>query len=134
MIKFQVIGNVGKDASVNTVNGKSVINFTVAHTQKWKDQSGISHEKTRWIDCAIWRESTAIAQYIKKGDRVYVEGVPDVKLFDRNDGTKGVGQILTVTDIVLLGGKRDGNNTAENQQQNTMANNSITQDPGDLPF
>ncbi|MEN9701623.1 MAG: hypothetical protein RIR55_949, partial [Bacteroidota bacterium] len=27
MIKLQVIGNLGKDAQVNNVNGKSVINF-----------------------------------------------------------------------------------------------------------
>ena len=34
MIKLQVIGNLGKDCIVNTVNGKTVINFNVAHTEK----------------------------------------------------------------------------------------------------
>ena len=37
MIKLQVIGNLGKDAVVNNVNGKSVINFNVAHTERFKD-------------------------------------------------------------------------------------------------
>ncbi|MBD0352663.1 MAG: single-stranded DNA-binding protein, partial [Flavisolibacter sp.] len=40
MIKMQVIGNLGKDCVVNNVNGKSVINFTVAHTEKYKDSQG----------------------------------------------------------------------------------------------
>jgi len=40
MIKLQVIGNLGKDCVVNTVNGKNVINFSVAHTEKYKDAQG----------------------------------------------------------------------------------------------
>ena len=34
MIKMQVIGNLGKDCLVNNVNGRTVINFCVAHTEK----------------------------------------------------------------------------------------------------
>ena len=40
MIKLQIIGNLGKDCVVNTVNGKNVINFTVAHTEKYSDSPG----------------------------------------------------------------------------------------------
>ena len=50
MIKMQVIGNLGKDCVVNTVNGKNVINFTVAHTEKYKDSQGNMQEKTTWVD------------------------------------------------------------------------------------
>ena len=46
MIKLQVIGNLGKDCITNTVNGKSVINFSVAHTEKFRDSSGQQKEKT----------------------------------------------------------------------------------------
>ncbi|MEJ0102238.1 MAG: single-stranded DNA-binding protein [Bacteroidota bacterium] len=45
MIKMQVIGNLGKDCVVNTVNGKNVINFTVAHTEKYRDSQGNNQEK-----------------------------------------------------------------------------------------
>ncbi len=41
MIKLLVIGNLGKDAVLNNVNGKNVINFTVAHTEKYKDAQGV---------------------------------------------------------------------------------------------
>ena len=46
MIKMQVIGRLGKDCVVNTVNGKNVINFTVAHSEKYKDSQGALQEKT----------------------------------------------------------------------------------------
>ena len=40
MIKMQVIGNLGKDCVTNLVNGKNVINFNVAHTEKFRDANG----------------------------------------------------------------------------------------------
>ena len=81
MIKMQVIGNLGKDCVVNTVNGKNVINFTVAHTEKYKDSQGNNQEKTTWVDCAYWTDRTAMSPYLTKGKQVYVEGTPEVKKF-----------------------------------------------------
>ncbi len=37
---MQVIGNLGKDCVTNLVNGKNVINFNVAHTEKFRDATG----------------------------------------------------------------------------------------------
>ena len=48
MIKLQVIGNLGKDALVNNVNGKTVINFNVAHTERFKDAQGNQKDRTTW--------------------------------------------------------------------------------------
>ena len=76
MIKLQAIGHLGKDCVVNTVNGKSVINFTVAHSEKFKDASGVQKDRTIWVDCAYWTDRTAVAPYLKKGTQVYVEGNP----------------------------------------------------------
>ena len=61
MIKLQVIGNLGKDCVTNTVNGKNVINFNVAHTEKFKDAQGNQKDKTIWVDCAYWTDRTGIA-------------------------------------------------------------------------
>jgi len=47
MIKLQVIGNLGKDAVVNNVNGKSVINFNVAHTENTRMRKG--YKKTEQL-------------------------------------------------------------------------------------
>lgn len=103
MLKTLAIGHLGKDAIINQVNGKNVINFTVAHSEKWKDAQGTQHEKTTWVDCSYWTDRTAIAPYLKKGTQVFVEGTPDVRSFTRNDGTAGAALALRVSQIQLLG-------------------------------
>lgn len=145
MIKMQIIGNLGKDCVVNTVNGKNVINFTVAHTEKYKDSQGIQQEKTTWVDCAYWTDRTALAQYLTKGKQVYVEGQPEARSFQRNDGTPGSSLSLRVRDVQLLGGRADGGGvpsmSTSASASNTGAPNSsipsaneISEPIDDLPF
>ena len=107
MIKLQVIGNLGKDCIVNTVNGKNVINFTVAHTEKYRDSQGNNQERTTWVDCAYWTDRTGISPYLTKGKQVFVEGTPEVRTFTRNDGTAGASLSLRVREVQLLGGRGD---------------------------
>ena len=107
MIKLQAIGHLGKDCVVNTVNGKSVINFTVAHSEKFKDASGVQKDRTIWVDCAYWTDRTAVAPYLKKGTQVYVEGNPDVRAYTTSDGRQGASLMLRVFSVQLLGTKPD---------------------------
>jgi single-strand DNA-binding protein len=104
MIKLQVIGNLGKDCVTNTVNGKSVINFNVAHTEKYRDATGQQKERTIWVDCAYWTDRTAIAPYLRKGTQVFVEGSPEVRTYTKNDGSFGASLSLRVLNVQLLGG------------------------------
>lgn len=144
MIKMQVIGNLGKDCVVNTVNGKNVINFTVAHTEKYRDSQGNNQEKTTWVDCAYWTDRTAVAPYLVKGTQVFVEGAPEVRSFQRNDGTAGASLSLRVREVQLLGRKGEGSamggggNSDYGQQQSPQGmsapasmNNEMSDD---LPF
>ncbi len=108
MLKMQIIGNLGKDCTVNAVNGKNVINFTVAHTEKFKDSQGNNQERTTWVDCAWWTDRTAISQYLTKGKQVFAEGTPEVRSFTRNDGSAGASLSLRVREVQLLGGKGEG--------------------------
>lgn len=118
MIKLFLIGHLGKDATVNVVNGNKVINFTVAHTDKYKDNQGANVEKTTWVDCSYWTDKTAIAPYLLKGTQVFIEGTPEARLFQRNDGTSGVSQTCRVHQIQLIGSKREGNNQGGNRPLN----------------
>lgn len=104
MIKLQVIGNLGKDCVMNNVNGKSVINFSVAHTEKFRDATGNMKDRTIWVECAYWTDRTGIAPYLKKGTSVYVEGNPDVRTYQTNDGRQGASLSLRVVSVQLLGG------------------------------
>ena len=105
MIKLQVIGNLGKDCMVNSVNGKSVMNFNVAHTEKYKNSSGVLQEKTIWVECAYWTERTGISSYLKKGTQVYVEGTPEVRTYTTQDGRHGASLSIRVQNVQLLGNK-----------------------------
>lgn len=122
MIKLQVIGNLGKDCLTNSVNGKSVINFNVAHTEKFKDSQGQVKEKTTWVECAYWTDRTAVAQYLRRGTQVFVEGTPEVRHYTKNDGTQGASLSLRVSMVQLLGQKAD-NPGAAPQSGNGSYNN-----------
>ena len=144
MIKMQVIGNLGKDCVVNTVNEKNVINFTLAHTEKYRDSQGNNQEKTTWVDCAYWTDRTAIAPYLQKGQQVFVEGQPEVRSYTRNDGTAGASLSLRVREVQLLGRKGDNNTSGSPASENASFNNSRQETPAaasvnedvadDLPF
>ncbi len=145
MIKMQIIGRLGKDCTVNTVNGKNVINFTVAHSEKYKDSQGTLQEKTIWVDCAYWTDRTAISPYLTKGTQVFVEGSPEARSFQRNDGTPGASLSLRVREVQLLGSKNDNNSGGNSYQSsnatsamggnsNVPSANDITEPVDDLPF
>ncbi len=107
MIKMQVIGNLGRDATNNVVSGKNVMNFTVAHTEKYRDSKGEQKDRTIWVDCSYWTDRTGILPFLIKGTQVYVEGAPDLRQYTRNDGTPGASLTLRVFNIQLLGNKGD---------------------------
>jgi len=140
MLKLQIIGNLGKDCVVNTVNGKNVINFTVAHTEKFRDSQGTNQERTTWVDCAYWTDKTAISPYLTKGKQVFVEGNPEVKTFTRQDGTPGASLTLRVRDIQLLGGRSDAGGPPAMSAEASSSKSSIpnpadiTEPVDDLPF
>ena len=146
MVKLQVIGNLGKDCVVNNVNGKSVINFSVAHTEKYKDAQGQQIDKTLWVECAYWTDRTGIAPYLKKGTQVYAEGTPDIRTYTTNDGRPGTSLSLRISSVQLLGSRNDGQGGADgstyqsghqSHSSSTPASstaNDLSEPLDDLPF
>lgn len=140
MNKLIVIGRVGKDAEVKQVGGKSVINFSVASSETWKDKEGNKQERTTWFDAAIWREQTAIAQYITKGTQVYLEGTVNARAFmDKENQPKG-SIVVNVQNIQLLSTKQEVSNqpitsTQAQAPSSKPSQTFVTSEPlDDLPF
>ncbi|MCX6314953.1 MAG: single-stranded DNA-binding protein [Sphingobacteriales bacterium] len=104
MIKLQIIGNLGKDCIVKEVNGKNVINFSVAHTERFKDAQGNQKERTTWVECAYWTDRTAVAQYLTKGRTVYAEGSPEADAYTNKEGQVSSTLRMRVQTVQLLGG------------------------------
>lgn len=146
MIRLQVIGNLGKDCTVNTVNGKGVINFSVAHTEKWRDANGDQKEKTTWVECAYWTDKQGIVPYLKKGTTVYVEGTPDARGYLTSDNKPGAALQIRVSSVQLIGGRAtsDGTNSNSGGYQSNAGNQyastpnisaaDISEPLDDLPF
>ncbi|HPH84520.1 MAG TPA: single-stranded DNA-binding protein [Ferruginibacter sp.] len=107
MIKLQIVGNLGKDCILKEVNGKNVINFSVAHTERYKDSKGEQKERTTWVECAYWTDRTAVAQYLTKGKMVYAEGSPEADGYTNKEGQVAATLRMRVQSIQLLGGKDD---------------------------
>ena len=143
MIKLQIVGNLGKDCILNEVNGKNVINFNVAHTEKFKDGQGNAKEKTTWVNCAYWTDRTAVAQYLKKGKQVYVEGWPEAEAYTNKDNQAAATLRMRVRDLQLLGGNTDGGQDNSYQQSSSSSSSSnnrtgatadMEEPADDLPF
>ncbi len=121
MVKLQIVGNLGKDCIVKEVNGKNVINFSVAHTERFKDAQGNQKEKTTWVECAYWTDRTAISPYLLKGQMVYAEGAPEAEGYTNKEGNVAATLRMRVQNIQLLGGKND-NQGGQPQQQSGYSN------------
>jgi single-strand DNA-binding protein len=104
MIKLQIIGNLGADCIQKEINGKTVINFNVAHSEKFKDAQGNLKERTTWVNCAYWTDRTAVAQYLTKGRTVYAEGSPEADAYLNKDNQPAATLRMRVLNVQLLGG------------------------------
>lgn len=89
MLQIQTIGYVGNNAKTQEYDGKKVVNFSVAHTEKIKLKNGQEQEKTTWIDCSYWT-STNVAEFIKKGTQLFILGQMFVSMYDKPSGEKEV--------------------------------------------
>lgn len=126
MIKLQVIGNLGKDCIVKEINGKNVINFSVAHTERYKDSQGNQKERTTWVECAYWTDRTAVSQYLTKGRTVYAEGAPEADAYTNKEGQAAATLRMRVQTVQLLGG---GNNENQGANAGNVSYNTNTARP-----
>lgn len=135
MLKAEIIGHLGNDCIVNNVNGKTVVNFSVAHSEKWVTAQGEQKERTVWVSCSYWSEKTNVANYLKRGTQVYVEGIPDVKLYKDRQGDMIPQLTLRVQSIQLLGGGNQEQKPQSKPAATVMDGNTTEFDAtSDLPF
>jgi len=124
MIKLQIVGNLGKDCIVKEVNGKNVINFSVAHTERYKDSQGNQKERTTWVECAYWTDRTTVSQYLTRGKMVYAEGTPEADAYMNKENQAAATLRMRVQSLQLLGG-----NTENSGNQGNMTNAGSTYAP-----
>jgi single-strand DNA-binding protein len=112
--KATLIGNVGSDPEVrSTANGGRVATFSLATSAVWNDQSGTRQEKTEWHRCVAWNQgkqtlADVVERYVKKGEKVYVEGEIQYRQWQDKDGQTRYTTEIKVRELLLLGGRGGG--------------------------
>jgi len=113
--KVILVGNLGKDPELKyTPQGTPVAKFTLATGDRFKDKEGNWQDRTEWHNVTAWSRTAEIAnEYLKKGSRVYLEGSLRTHSWDdKQTGQKKYMTEIVVNDLVLLGGRGEGGESA----------------------
>lgn len=101
--KIILVGNVGRDPEVQTTsNGHKVAHFSLATSRRIPKENGFE-ERTEWHRLTIWDRLAEIAEeYVRKGDRLYVEGRMQYDSYERDGVTIPTAEV-NVRELVMLG-------------------------------
>jgi single-strand DNA-binding protein len=110
--KVILVGNLGKDPEVKyTPQGTPVAKITIATGDRYKDKDGNWQDRpTEWHNVVLWQRMAEIAgQYLKKGNKVYIEGRLQTHSWDdKQTGQKKYMTEIIANDLVLMGGRGEG--------------------------
>jgi len=111
--KAFVIGNLTRDPELKSLpSGVPVTNFAVATSRVWKNKDGQRQEDTQYHNVVVFGpQARNVAQYLRKGSNVLVEGRMQTRSWDATDGQKKY-RMEIVADTVQFGPKRDGAGTS----------------------
>lgn len=127
MATITVLGKLGKDVEVKSVNGTTLAKFSIAENVGFGDK-----QVTIWYDVSLWgkQAESKLIDYLNKGTQVHISG----EFSQREYNGKQYNEIR-VYDLKLCGGKQE----AQPQQQSsytpkqpTYAKNPQAQPPADL--
>lgn len=106
--KVTLIGNLGQDPEVRyTANGSAVANVSIATAESWKDrESGDLQERTEWHRVVFFsRLAEIVAEYLKKGSQVYIEGRLQTRKWQDRDGNDKYTTEIVANEMQMLGGR-----------------------------
>jgi single-strand DNA-binding protein len=109
--KVILIGNLGNDPDVRyTASGAAVANVSVATTEVWRDkESGEQQERTEWHRVVFFgRLAEIVAEYLKKGSQVYVEGRLQTRKWQDKEGADRYTTEIVANEMQMLGGRGGG--------------------------
>jgi single-strand DNA-binding protein len=132
--KAMLIGNLGRDPEIRfTPDGSPVATFSLATGEVWTDKSGTRQERTEWHNIVAWNKLADLAKrYLTKGRQVYIEGRIRTREWDDREGNKRRTTEIIATQMVLLGSRQQGSETAAAPPQPVQRSTpEMEQGPGD---
>lgn len=89
--KAFLYGNITRDPELKSLpSGIKVVSFGLATNRTWKDKNGVKQESTTFHNIVSFgKQAEIMAQYLKKGSGVFIEGRIETRSWDdKNDGSK----------------------------------------------
>lgn len=124
-------GRLTKDVELrHTQSGTAVASFTVAWSEKYKEQ-----ERKLFLPCVAWSGTAEfVSKYFSKGDQLIVDGYLTTRDWTDQNGNKRQTTELTVREVHVAGSKNTTQDTAPNVVCDEPEFEEITMDNGTLPF
>ncbi len=87
--RVMISGNLVDEPRTDLLeNGTHVANFRLASSQSFRGRDGEWHEKTCFVDVVAWRRTAElVAEYLRKGSPVLVEGELQTSSWQAQDGS-----------------------------------------------
>ena len=133
--KVILVGNVGQDPESKQVGDSSVVKFSIATSESWKDKnSGERKTDTEWHTCEAWGKlAEIIQQWVKKGSKIYIEGSIKTEKYTDKEGIEKRFTKIKVSSMKMMGD--GGNASAPKPKQLTDAPPVLDENgDDDLPF
>lgn len=134
--KAMLIGNVGKDPEVRTLDGgKMVATFSLATTEKgYTLQNGTTvPDRTEWHNIVVWGGlAKVVQQYVRKGSSLYIEGKIRTRNYDKDGQKKYVTEIFA-DNMQMLGGQQQQSQPAQHNKSQQQAFQQQPPQYRDLP-
>lgn len=106
MNNYELIGRIGTDAEVKTLERNKVLSFSMAIDRSYYDKNQKQRvERTEWIRVNKFfdlQNPINVAQYLKKGTLVYVSGIPKAEGWKNQAGEIQTAISVTGYDLQIL--------------------------------
>lgn len=131
MLSAQIIGNLGGDPEMRySAGGAPFLRFNVASNFRARSESGEWQDKTEWVRVTVFgARADTLAQYLKKGTRVFVSGRLEARPWTDQQGNVRAGLEVVANDVEFMSQRDDGSVSRPAQPQPAAEG-----DDDELPF
>ncbi len=131
-----IIGNITRDPELRTTpNGQTVTTFSVATNRRWKNQATNEfQEATEYHDAVAWGKAAEfIANYLKKGNKIYLDGRLQTRSWETPDGVKQRRTEIIVENFVPLTPKGGADTSFDSLADLNTDSPQPTNEPSEAP-
>lgn len=115
LAKVTLIGNLGRDPETRyTPSGTMNVQFSIAVSRRWNDQSGQLQERTTWFRVTAWGRLAETLDRLTqngalvKGKQVFVLGTIEQREYQDAQGATRTSLDVNADEVQLLGSRMDG--------------------------